>query len=88
MKVKSETSDQRRLTIEASLAELRELYEATRQGRRTKSQQRALERFGDALVHAEPALMAQIAFADIIKANTTPQQPFPTCISTDEAVEA
>ncbi len=53
MEVKSKTSDDREVTITASIDELFLLYQATREGRKSKPQQRALALFGDALREAD-----------------------------------
>lgn len=56
MQVSISLPTSRKITLEADLSELQELFYATRQGRRTKRQQAHLEKFGNLLVSADPEL--------------------------------
>ena len=56
MKVLSETSRDRQVTISATIDELATLYDATRRGRRNEQQNQMLEEFGDALLASDQDL--------------------------------
>ena len=58
MKVITKTNEQRTVVIEATIDELVTLYDATRKGRRTKAQERALLEFGDLLRESDVDLAA------------------------------
>ena len=64
MKVISKPADERIVTLEATLVELIVLYDATRKGRRTREQERALLAFGDALRAADKDVDAAISAAE------------------------
>ena len=61
MKVLSETSRDRQITVSATIDELATLYDATRKGRRSKAQEKILLEFGDALLNSDPALQRLVA---------------------------
>lgn len=64
MKVVTATSDQRTVTLEATIDELVVLYDATRKGRRSKMQEQALLDFGNLLRESDRDLKSVIEAAD------------------------
>lgn len=64
MDVKISAPREREVTISGSLDELALLYQATRQGRRTKVEQRKLAELGDALIAGDADLAALVAAAE------------------------
>lgn len=59
MRVKTQPVAERTVTLDATMEELQELYDATRKGRRTRGQEAALLMFGDALLEAVPELLSE-----------------------------
>ena len=64
MRVTSNPVSERSVTLDATLDELIELYDATRKGRRTRGQEKALLEFGDALRAADSDVDAAISAAE------------------------
>lgn len=65
MEIEIHTPTTRTLVIKASVNELADLYAATRRGRRTKTQNAVLEKFGDAIGAASPDVITAAVCKDL-----------------------